>query len=317
MPRGKNVIEFREVSKRFGAPARPGRAVVEALAGITLEIPAGGVWGVVGPNGAGKSTLFALLLGFIHATTGSVRVRGLEPRRYARRHGAAYLPERFRLPGEWRVRTALRALARLEGIARGAAARRADELIERLGLGSHADREVRTLSRGLNQRLGLAQALLAERELVVLDEPTEGLDPLWRVRFRAIVAELRDAGRTVLVASHDLAEVERLASRVVLLERGRVRSVLDTAATDAAGGPAPYRLELAAPVPELAEVFPDAEAIEGDVGSAYRVAAADAAELSRRLAALLEAGAVVVSVQPLHEPLEARVRRELGAEADT
>src|SRR5690606_3384448 len=121
MPRGKNVIEFREVSKRFGAPARPGRAVVEALAGITLEIPAGGVWEGVGPCGRGKSTLFALLLGFIHATTGSVRVRGLEPRRYARRHGAAYLPERFRLPGEWRVRTALRALARLEGIARGAA----------------------------------------------------------------------------------------------------------------------------------------------------------------------------------------------------
>src|SRR5690606_6275520 len=176
-------------------------------------------------------------------------------------------------------RTALRALARLEGLRRDVAARRADELIERLGLASRADREVRTLSRGLNQRPGLAQALLAERELVVLDEPTEGLDPLWRVRFRATVAELRDAGRTVLVASHDLAEVERLASRVVLLERGRVRSVLDTAAADAAGGPVPYRLELAAPVPELAEVFPEAEAIEGDVGSAYRVAAADAAEL--------------------------------------
>src|SRR5690606_15431988 len=152
------------------------------------------------------------------------------------------------------------------------------------GLGSHADREVRTLSRGLNQRLGLAQALLAERELVVLGAPTEGLDPLWRVRFRAIVAELRDAGRTVLVASHDLAEVARPASRVVLRERGRVRSVLDTAAADAAGGPAPYGLELAAPVPQLAEVFPEARAIEGDAGSAYRVAAADAAELSQRLA---------------------------------
>jgi len=311
------VIEFREVSKRFGVPGRPGKPVVEALAGVSLEIPAGGVWGVVGPNGAGKSTLFALLLGFIHATTGSVRIRGLEPRRYVRRHGAAYLPERFRLPGEWRVRTALRALARLEGLRRDVAARRADELIERLGLASHADREVRTLSRGLNQRLGLAQALLAERELVVLDEPTEGLDPLWRVRFRSIVAELRDAGRTVLIASHDLAEVERLASRVVLLERGGVRSMLETSPEAEAGGATLYRLELAAPVPELAEVFPGAEAIEGDAGSAYRIAVADAAELSRRLAALLEAGAVVVSVQPLREPLEARVRRELSAEVDS
>ena len=104
---------------------------------------------------------------------------------------------------------------------------------------------------------------------------------------------------------------------MILLERGRVRSILDTAAATAAGGSTPYRLELAVPVPELAEVFPGAEAIEGDAGSAYRVAVADAAELSRRLAALLQAGAVVVSVQPLHEPLEARVRRELGAEGDT
>ncbi|HEX7091698.1 MAG TPA: ABC transporter ATP-binding protein [Longimicrobiales bacterium] len=307
------MIQFSGVSKRFGAPGGPAR--VDALADVSLEIPAGGVWGFVGPNGAGKTTLFALLLGFIHPTAGTVRIRGLGPRHYVRRHGAAYLPERFRLPGEWRVRTALRALARLEGLTRAAAARRVDGLIERMGLAAYADREVRTLSRGLNQRLGLAQALLAERELVVLDEPTEGLDPLWRVRFRAIVAELRDAGRTVLVASHDLAEVERLASRVVLLEAGRLRRVIETDAPPDGTG-ATYRLELAVPVPELAEVFPGAEPIEGDAPAAYRVAAADAAELSRRLAALLEAGAVVASVQPLLEPLEARVRRELGSEAD-
>ncbi|HEY8470630.1 MAG TPA: ABC transporter ATP-binding protein [Longimicrobiales bacterium] len=309
------MIHFDGVSKRFGAPGGPASGRVDALADVSLEIPPGGVWGVVGPNGAGKTTLFGLLLGFIHPTTGTVRIRGLEPRRYVRRHGAAYLPERFRLPGEWRVRTALRALARLEGLDRAAAARRVDALIERMGLTAYADREVRTLSRGLNQRLGLAQALLAERELVVLDEPTEGLDPLWRVRFRAIVAELRDAGRTVLIASHDLAEVERLASRVVLLEAGRLRSVIEMDAPPGSAG-ATYRLELAASVPELAEVFPDAEPIEGDAPAAYRVVVADAAELSRRLAALLEAGAVVASVQPLLEPLEARVRRELGAEGD-
>ena len=307
------MIQFNGVSKRFGPSGGSAGGRVDALADVSLEIPAGGVWGVVGPNGAGKTTLFALLLGFMHPTTGTVRVRGLEPRSYVRRHGAAYLPERFRLPGEWRVRTALRALARLEGFDRAAATRRVDAVIERMGLASHADREVRTLSRGLNQRLGLAQALLAERELVVLDEPTEGLDPLWRVRFRAIVAELRDEGRTVLMASHDLGEVERLASRVVLLEAGRVRSVIDMDAPPGSAG-ITYRLELATPVPELAEVFPGAEPIEGDAPAAYRVVVADAAELSRRLAALLEAGAVVASVQPLLEPLEARVRRELGAE---
>jgi len=301
------MIELRELTRRFAARGR----TVEAVSGISLEIPAGGVWAVVGPNGAGKTTLFALVLGFLRPTAGSVRVRGLEPRRYARRHGVAYLPERFRLPAEWPVRHALRALARLEGLGRAAATRRADELLERFGLAEHAEKEAGQLSRGLLQRLGLAQALLAERELVVLDEPTEGLDPLWRVRFRALVEGLRAEGRTVLLASHDLAEVERLADRVVLLDAGRVRAVLD--ARPAPGPRARYRIELAEPVPALAEIFPDAAPVEG-AAAAYLVDVADARELSARLAALLDAGAVLVSAAPAAEPLEARVQRALTGE---
>ncbi|MBI4544496.1 MAG: ABC transporter ATP-binding protein [Gemmatimonadetes bacterium] len=303
------MIEFDSVSKRFSSPPLPGRAarVVQALREVTLAIPAGETWAVVGPNAAGKTTLFAVLLGFLHPSDGMVRIRGLPPRRYLRRHGAAYLPERFRLPGEWRVLPALRSLARLEGLSRARARRRADEVMERLELTGYAHRAVRTLSRGLLQRLGLAQALLAEHELMVLDEPTEGLDPLWRIRFRSLLEERRSGGATVLLSSHDLAEVERLAQTVVLLDGGRVQEIMPAAAP---AGPQRYRLELASPVSGMAQIFPGSEPLEGEA-AAYIVAVGDPKDLSQRLAALLSAGGVLVSARPVEEPLEARVERAL------
>ncbi|HEX7049378.1 MAG TPA: ABC transporter ATP-binding protein [Longimicrobiales bacterium] len=307
--RTNGMIEFEGVTKTYGpARSRP------ALADVTVAVPRGSVWAVVGPNGAGKTTLFGLLLGFLHPTAGRVRIDGRAPRRYLRARGAAYLPERFRLPDGWTVAAALRALARLEGMGAAAARARADALLERFALGAHAGKPVQALSRGLLQRVGVAQALLAPRELVVLDEPTEGLDPLWRIRFRAVVDELRAEGRTVLLASHDLAEVERTADRVVLLEAGRVRDVLDVSrAPDAAQR---YRLALAAPTPAVVEAFPGAAVEPGEDDVVYTVTVADAAELSDRLAALLAAGGIVSAVAPAAEPLEARVRRALSGGAE-
>ncbi|HEX6939837.1 MAG TPA: ABC transporter ATP-binding protein [Longimicrobiales bacterium] len=338
------MIELDDVTRIYPAAPGRGRTDTTALSHVTLSIPEGGVWGVVGPNGAGKTTLFGLILGFLYPTEGTVRIGGLEPRRYLRRHGAAYLPERFRLPPEWTLGAALRALAGLEGVKGPAARERVAALLERFDLAPHAAKPIGALSRGLHQRLGLAQALLADRPLVVLDEPTEGLDPLWRIRFRDLIAELRDAGRTILIASHDLAEVERLADRVVLLEAGRVREVFDVAR--AAGGPLAYRLTLAAPSPAVAETFPGAvEAPAGDGGRAipaggdpatarppaagagpapaavpagatsYLIEVSDATELSARLAALLDIGAVIAAVTPAAERLEERVRRALDQEA--
>jgi ABC-type multidrug transport system ATPase subunit len=294
------MIELASVTRTYGTRARP----VHALRDVSLSLGAG-VQAVVGPNGAGKTTLLGLALGFLRPTAGSVRIEGLPPRRWLRRHGAAYLPERFRLPPEWPVRSALEALARLEGASRADAAGRADAAIAKLGLEDDADRPVGALSRGRYQRVGLAQALLAERAVVVLDEPTEGLDPLWRVRFREIVDELRGGGRTVVLASHDLAEVERMADRVVLLDRGRVRDILDI--RPPAGGPLRYRIELAETGTAVDAAFPDAER----AGGALIATVADHRELSHRLAALLEGGAVLRAVAPAEGGLEERVRSRL------
>ncbi len=294
------MIEIRTLSKHFGTRAAP----VVALEDVSLSIGPG-VWAVVGPNGAGKTTLLGLVLGFLHPSTGSVRIRDRLPRRYLRRHGAGYLPERFHLPPQWSTRTALRALSALDGHSDSDA--RAERALARFGLAEHADKPVGALSRGLNQRLGLAQALASPHDLVVLDEPTEGLDPIWRVRFRDAVHEIRRSGATVLLASHELVEVERLSDHVILLENGRVREVME--ARPAAGeGPLRYAIELVMPGSAVAAAFPDAD----PSARPLVVEVADAADLSQRMAALLQGGAVVSGVTPLTEGLEARVRRTLG-----
>ena len=301
------MIVLDGAGRRFAARrAQP----VDALVGVTLRVDAGTVCAVVGPNGAGKTTLFALVLGFLRPTAGSVSVAGLDPRRFARTRGAAWLPERFALPPGWRVRESLAALARLEGFSSADARTATDAAIARLELGPHADKPVEALSRGLLQRLGLAQALLAPRELVILDEPTQGLDPLWRIRLRGIVGELRSEGRTVLLASHELHEVERVADRAAVLRDGRLAEVVDLRGGEAAD--VAYRLELERPF-DPSGAFPGARpetssGARADGSVVYRVRVDGAADLSQRLAALIDAGARVVSVGPAASDLEARVR---------
>ena len=310
------MIQFDSVTKRYGSR----RSGTEALRSVSFAIPRGSAFAVVGPNGAGKTTLFAVMLGFLRPTSGSISIDDATPRDYVRRHGVGYVPERFAPPPQWRVRDALRALARLDRAPRG----HADEAIERWGLADHADMELGELSHGLLQRVGLAQALMAPRELVVLDEPAEGLDPIWRVRLRETVLELRDEGRTVLIASHDLAEVERVTGHALLLDAGRVRDVLETRP---AATPSAYEIRLTAPSDGFMQAFPGAIPAGRDdrqhedderaggaerAASVYRVVVRDADELSARLAAAIATGARIIAVEPLHEPLEERVRRVLG-----
>lgn len=299
------MIVLEQAGRRFRVR---GAAPVEALRDVTLRAEAGSVFAVVGPNGAGKTTLFALVLGFLRPTSGRVSVGGMDPRRWARTRGAAWLPERFALPRGWRVADSLRAFARLEGLDPARAGAAVDDVLARLNLGPHADRPAEALSRGLLQRLGLAQALLAHRELVVLDEPTQGLDPLWRIRLREIARELRADGRTVLLASHDLDEVERLADSAAILRDGALEQVVDVRGAVDEG--TPYRIELERDAPAaIAGAFPGAGREAADDGRvALRVRVIDAADLTRRLAVLIDGGARVVSVRPGDGTLEARVR---------
>lgn len=206
-------VELQGTTKRYGA--------LTALADTTLSLAAGEVLALVGHNGAGKTTLMKLILGLIRPSAGTVRVFGADP---AGREGGrvrkriGFLPESVGFAGAMTGAEVLRFFLALRGEPRSAAS----PLLERVGLAHAAGRRVATYSKGMRQRLGLAQALIGRPAVLLLDEPTTGLDPTLRQTFYGIVGELRGEGCAVLLSSHALAELEHRADRVAILERGRL-----------------------------------------------------------------------------------------------
>jgi ABC-type multidrug transport system ATPase subunit len=307
------MIRLDGVVKEYGGwVTRARRRVVRALDGVTLHVAPGTAMGIVGPNGAGKSTLIRLLLGYLHPSAGSVAIDGAEPRAYVGRRGIAYVPEIVAISPSFTVGHAMRVFAALAELPE--AATRTAAALERVGMADAVDRRIGALSKGMLQRVAIAQALLGDRQLMVLDEPTSGLDPEWIAELRAIVAEWRsaDPGRVVLIASHDLDELERTTDRVAVLENGRLREVIDLRAP-ALHFPA-YRLEVES-TPHAGEAvracFPDAVAEEGPE-LAFRVQPADADDLNRRVAELLRRGVVVHALAPERETLEQRFHGAVG-----
>ncbi|MFI6815866.1 ATP-binding cassette domain-containing protein [Nonomuraea sp. NPDC050328] len=219
------------------------------LEDLTLEIQPGEIFGYLGPNGAGKTTTLRLLLDVIRPTRGSVRVLGERSRDPAVRGRIGYLPGELALEGREKARDYLRFLARIRG---GVPVARIDSLAERLD----ADLGVpmRKLSKGNKQKVGLIQAFMHEPEFLILDEPTGGLDPLVQQEFLAMVREVRASGRTVLMSSHVLAEVESVADRVGIVRDGRLVAVENIAALREK---AVRRVELHFDAPVPAEAFRD------------------------------------------------------------
>jgi ABC-2 type transport system ATP-binding protein len=210
------AIRTAGLSKDFGAG--------HGLFGLDLEVRCGEILGFLGPNGAGKSTTMRLLLDLIRPTAGSATVLGLDVRRDGLeiRRRIGFLPGDFALYPRLTGRAILDHFAALRG---GVDARVRDELADRFD--AQLDRPVRELSTGNRQQVGLVQAFMHEPELLILDEPIAGLDPLVQQRFHALLREVTDAGRTVFLSSHTLSEVERVADRVAILRAGRL-AVVDT-----------------------------------------------------------------------------------------
>jgi ABC-2 type transport system ATP-binding protein len=297
------VIALDGVSKTFRSLT--GRRRVVALREFSLAIGRGEVVGIAGPNGAGKSTLISLILGFLHPTAGQVRVAGEAPRRYVETRGVGYLAESFVLPPRWGVVEALRRFAVLGGLAAPAAA--IEEAIERTGLGEHRRKTVKQLSKGTLQRLGLAQALLVPRDLVILDEPTHGLDPVWTQKFRDLVRESRRPERTLLIASHNLDELERIADRVAIIHQGQLQRVVAAGSGGSDRDPgAVYRLALGARFDRIREIFPDAVPVPGRPLE-YQVRG-DLAGLNAGIARLLAEGGQVAGFTAEQSGLEREFR---------
>jgi ABC-2 type transport system ATP-binding protein len=209
------MIEVENLTKRYGQHV--------ALDGVSFSVDGGEVVGFLGPNGAGKSTTMRILTTFMAATSGSVRVGGdcvfENPMRVRKRIG--YMPENNPLPSDLRVGDYLKFRAQLKRLANGDSANRIAWVMEKCGVADVAGRFIGQLSRGYRQRVGLADALLAKPELIVLDEPTAGLDPNQVRSVRRLIRELA-GGHTVLISSHILSEIEMTCDRVVILHEGRL-----------------------------------------------------------------------------------------------
>jgi ABC-2 type transport system ATP-binding protein len=196
-----------------------GRAAVEDL---SLEVASGEVFGFLGPNGAGKTTTVKMLLGLTHPTGGEVQVLGQSPHDPEARRKIGYLPEMFRFHDWMSGEELLRFHADLYGLSQSEQAGRIPEVLALVGLEGRGKEKIRGYSKGMQQRVGLAQAILHRPKLVFLDEPTSALDPLGRREVREIIAHLKAEGTTVFLNSHLLSEVEQTCDRVAIVNRGRV-----------------------------------------------------------------------------------------------
>lgn len=264
--------------------------------------------GIAGPNGAGKSTILALLLGFIRPTEGSLAIDGLDPRAYVERFGVSYVPELMVLPPAWTVESALARLAVLAGVPGGSIATELERVIEALAIGEHRKKRLKALSKGNFQRVGLAQALLRDDAVMVFDEPTHGLDPVWTQRFRDIVQGLRRPGRSIIIASHNLDELERLADRVAIVDHGRIQRVVSIGGSAVAGAMA-YRVRVSAnPDSVLAAFAGSTIGANGDVD----VPPMDLVALNGGLAAAIAGGALVSAVVPRESALEQAFHSAVG-----
>lgn len=247
----ETVIDIRGLTKTYGT--------VRALDGLTLSIPRGGVYGILGPNGAGKSTLFRTLLGLIRPTAGDATIMGgpIGAPASMRRMGSMIETPRF--PPFLTARQVLEWLGRAHG---GVTSTEIDHWLQRVGLAEAADRRVRGFSVGMLQRLGVAAALMTKPDLVILDEPTSGMDPPGIQEMRALIRSLADNdGVTIVLASHQLQEVQRVCDRVAIFNKGKVVTEGRVSDLTAAG----ERLRLSVtPLARALAVLGDRASLDGD-----------------------------------------------------
>ena len=225
------AIELRGLIKDFSVGLRGVK--LRAVDDLSLRVPAGQVFGLLGPNGSGKSTTIKIILGLLEPTAGGCRVFGLPSTQIEARVDVGYLPESPYFYRHLSGRELVRFYARICGLGGAKVAPRVAEVIDWVGLTEAADRLVGTYSKGMLQRIGLAQGLVHDPRLVILDEPTSGVDPVGAAAISELILQLKAQGKTVLITSHLLTQIEDICDRVAILDRGRL--ILDGAVCDLVG----------------------------------------------------------------------------------
>ncbi|HEY8298251.1 MAG TPA: ABC transporter ATP-binding protein [Candidatus Baltobacteraceae bacterium] len=296
-----NALEAHHLVKRYGA--------VTALADLSLEIGRGEIFGFLGPNGAGKTTAVKILVGLNRASAGDATVLGRPLSDRATRRKIGYLPELFRYQEWLSAREVLHFHARLAGLSTTRSAGELPRVLNLVGLTARGDDRVGTFSKGMQQRLGLAVALLGEPEVIFLDEPTSALDPIGRHDVRELLRVLQSRGTTVFLNSHLLSEVELVCDRVAIVNRGRVVAHGPIAAIVGSGRGVRVRASAdGTPLEPVLSAFGPTVA-DGD---ALRVEGVPRDAIPQLVAALVAANARVYEIEPLATSLEERFLQMTG-----
>ena len=208
------VVDIHELTKTYGR--------ITALSNVTLQVDRGEIFGLLGQNGAGKSTMIKVLLGIVRKTDGVANLLGQPAGTTSVRAKVGYLPEDHAFPGYHTAASLLDFYGRLYGLTRTDRRKRIAESLDIVGLKKRQDYKIRTYSKGMKQRLGIASAFFHDPEVIFLDEPTDGVDPVGRKEIRELLEQLKGEGRTIFVNSHLLGEVEQISDRVAILHQGRM-----------------------------------------------------------------------------------------------
>jgi ABC-2 type transport system ATP-binding protein len=296
------ALEADRLTKTYGA--------VRALDDFSIAIPAGGVYGVLGPNGAGKSTLFRIALGLVRPTDGAARLFGAPAGDISALRKVGAMIETPRYPAYLTARDTLKMLALESGAQkRGIGNADVDGWLERVGIAHAADRSTSGYSVGMKQRLGLAAAFFTKPELVILDEPTSGMDPAGIQEIRALIVDLaKREGVTVILASHQLDEVRRVCDRVAILSKGKV--VAEGGVAELTAGEARLRIT-ASPIAQVLSVLGSKGVADGSDAVLANIAREEAPALIR---ALVEVGVEITEARWREADLEGVYLRTLETE---
>jgi ABC-2 type transport system ATP-binding protein len=294
------LIQVSELRKAYRSSF--GKPRITALDGIDFTVREGELFGLLGPNGAGKTTTVKILLGLTHATSGTATVEGLPVNNPESRRHVGYLPEGHKIPNYLTARQALAIFGRMSGMEAAAIAQRTDLLLERVRLSPWADVRIKKFSKGMTQRLGLAAALIHSPKVLLLDEPTDGVDPVGRREIRDLLREEARTGTAVLLNSHLLSEIELTCDRVAVLRNGKVAA--EGTVDELTKKSAKYKM-VATPIDEpLLAAFRETGAGVERVNGHMVLSVTDVQHLNALVDRLRSSGGILSELSPVRSSLE-------------
>jgi len=293
------IIECKDVVKKF----RTGwTGKFTAIDGVDLEVKQETIFGILGPNGAGKTTLVKILLGLVFPDEGTVKVFGTDVRDYKVREKVGYLPENPNLPPYLTGSQIMELFGKLSGLSREAIKTRTKELLKKVKMDQWANKKTSTYSKGMIQRLGLAQALISDPDIIFLDEPTDGVDPIGRKEIRQILLELKNRGKTIFLNSHLLSETEMICDRIGIMDKGKI--VAEGSMQELTTTSNKYSIKCKNLTSDIFEKLKEFASIKSIHDSAFEAFVDNLESLNRVLDVLRNNDLLIESVTPAKQSLE-------------